>query len=570
MSYQILSRKYRPQTFAEVVGQGHVTRTLSNAIAANRLAQAYLFSGPRGVGKTTTARIVAKALNCMAFTAPTPTPCGACDSCRDITAGASMDVLEIDGASNTGVDNIRDLREQVKYVPLQSRYKVYIIDEVHMLSTAAFNALLKTLEEPPPHLLFVFATTEAQKILPTILSRCQHFHFKRVGRLEMIAQITQIAAREGIAIGERALSLVAKASEGSVRDALSLVDQVVAYGGAEVREEDVVAILGVVDREGFAMLTRAIRDKDGPGAIAAVRALLDHGHDVKLLCADLVEYVRHLTMLKLGSDPAAVIDLPKDEVDELAAVAASFELDELQRLFAVFTQAQEEIRFAFYPPFTLEMALVKATRVVPLEPIERLVARVEALRAGGEPPGREPERRVQTAAASSAAPVAKASTVSTVGRDAPTPPPALAPDIENLWQRAMKRAMDEKPHLGSYLEAGRVRGGGGGEVVLEYDSSHVVFGEMVSKEENRAYIARLLRDLAQRDVAFRVSASPGPPREGRADERAAGGTGRTSSRESPSRRQVVSEALAHPLVKEALDVFGGEVMEVKDMKRATP
>jgi DNA polymerase-3 subunit gamma/tau len=303
MSYQILSRKYRPQTFAEVVGQGHVTRTLSNAIASNRLAQAYLFSGPRGVGKTTTARIIAKALNCMAFPAQTPTPCGACDSCRDVTAGASMDVLEIDGASNTGVDNIRDLREQVKYVPLQSRYKVYIIDEVHMLSNAAFNALLKTLEEPPPHLLFIFATTEAQKILPTILSRCQHFHFKRVGRLEMIAQISQIAAKEGITIGERALSLVAKASEGSVRDALSLVDQVVAYGGAEVREEDVVAILGVVDREGFATLTRAIRDKDAAGAIAAVRALLDHGHDVKLLCADLVEYVRHLTMLKLGSDP---------------------------------------------------------------------------------------------------------------------------------------------------------------------------------------------------------------------------------------------------------------------------
>src|SRR3990172_7109985 len=563
MSYQTLSRKYRPQTFAEVVGQGHVTRTLSNAIMSNRLAQAYLFSGPRGVGKTTTARIIAKALNCMAFPAPTPTPCGACDSCRDVTAGASMDVLEIDGASNTGVDNIRDLREQVKYVPLQSRYKVYIIDEVHMLSNAAFNALLKTLEEPPPHLLFIFATTEAQKILPTILSRCQHFHFKRVGRLEMIAQITQIAAKEGITIGERALSLVAKASEGSVRDALSLVDQVVAYGGAEVREEDVVAILGVVDREGFATLTRAIRDKDAAGAIAAVRTLLDHGHDVKLLCADLVEYVRHLTMLKLGSDPAAVIDLPKDEVDELAAAAASLELDELQRLFAVFTQAQEEIRFAFYPPFTLEMALVKATRIVPLEPIEQLVARVEALRAGGAPPAREPERRAQTTAVSGAAPAA---TVSTVGRDAPTPPPALAPDIENLWQRAMKRAMDEKPHLGSYLEAGRVRGGGGDEVVLEYDSSHVVFGEMVSKEENRAYIARLLRDLSQRDVAFRVSASPGPAREGRP----AGPGGRPAPREPPSRRQVVSEGMAHPLVKEALDVFGGEVMEVKDMKRATP
>ncbi|MEO5656016.1 MAG: DNA polymerase III subunit gamma/tau, partial [Nitrospiria bacterium] len=206
MTYQILSRKWRPQSFDAVVGQGHVTRTLANALTSNRLAQAYLFSGPRGVGKTTTARILAKAVNCGAYPGPTATPCGLCPSCIEIAAGTSVDVLEIDGASNTGVDDIRELREQVKYVPFQGRYKVYIIDEVHMLSNAAFNALLKTLEEPPPHLLFVFATTESHKILPTILSRCQHFHFKRVGRLEMIAQISRIASDEGLTIDERALS----------------------------------------------------------------------------------------------------------------------------------------------------------------------------------------------------------------------------------------------------------------------------------------------------------------------------------------------------------------------------
>ena len=583
MTYQILSRKWRPQIFAEVIGQEHVTRTLSNALVSNRLAQAYLFSGPRGVGKTTTARILAKALNCGASPAPTATPCGQCPSCRDIAAGTSVDVLEIDGASNTGVDDIRELREQVKYVPFQGRYKVYIIDEVHMLSNAAFNALLKTLEEPPPHLLFVFATTEAQKILPTILSRCQHFHFKRVGRVEMMAQIAQIAAQEGITIGERACSLVAKASEGSVRDALSVVDQVVAYGGPEVREEDVVAILGVVDREGFATLTQAIREKDSRAAIVAVRSLFDHGHDVKLLCADLVEYARHLTVLKLGGDPAAVIDLPKEEVDELAATAASYELDELQRLFAIFSQAQEEVRAAFYPPFTLEMALVKATRVMALEPIERLVERVEALRGRGDSPEPGPGRRPPPMTLSrprGASPVTSGPPQAGVAPRSDVPPiePALNPAIQELWQRTLRRAMDEKPNLGSYLEAGLVIGGGPDEVVLEYDAHQAVFGDMVSKEEHRAYLTSLLKELAQRDVAFRVrSAGSGRKNEARSGDRVAAQQPRAERlpsesvpRESTSRRRVVSDVLAHPLVKEALDVFGGEVMEVRDIKRATP
>ncbi|MBI3607381.1 MAG: DNA polymerase III subunit gamma/tau [Nitrospirae bacterium] len=585
MTYQILSRKWRPQTFAEVIGQEHVTRTLSNALASNRLAQAYLFSGPRGVGKTTTARILAKALNCSASPAPTAMPCGQCVSCRDITAGTSVDVLEIDGASNTGVDDIRELREQVKYIPFQGRYKVYIIDEVHMLSNAAFNALLKTLEEPPPHLLFVFATTEAQKILPTILSRCQRFHFKRVGRVEMMAQIARIAAQEGITIGERACSLVAKASEGSVRDALSVVDQVVAYGGPEVREEDVVAVLGVVDREGFETLSRAIHDKDPGAAIAAVRSLLDHGHDVKLLCADLVEYVRHLTLVKLGGDPAAVIDLPKEEVDGLTATAASYELDELQRLFAVFAQAQEDIRAAFYPPFTLEMALVKATRVMALEPIERLIERVEALSARGDGP--EPDPRVERRPPPVTRPPSPVSTPvasrppqagEPPRRDVPPVEPALNPAIGELWQRALRRAMDEKPNLGSYLEAGRVMGGGPDEVVLEYDAHQAVFGDMVSKEEHRAYLTSLLKELAQRDVAFRIrSAGSGRKGEARGGDRAAVPEprservpGQSPPQGATSRRRIVSDVLAHPLVKEALDVFGGEVMEVRDIKRTTP
>ena len=469
-----------------------------------------------------------------------------------------MDVLEIDGASNTGVDDIRELREQVKYVPLQGRYKVYIIDEVHMLSNAAFNALLKTLEEPPPHLLFIFATTEAQKILPTILSRCQHFHFKRVGRVELIAQIKRIAVHESISVDERALSLVAKASEGSVRDALSIIDQVTAYGGPDgaVREEDVVALLGVVDREGFATLTEAIRAKDAARAITAARSLFDHGHDVKWLCAELVEYVRNLTMAKLGGDPQGLIDLPDDEVAELVDVSAGYESDELQRLFEIFSQAQEEIRVAFAPPFALEMALVKATRVVALEPIERLVERVESLRGGsGEEslprvrPPAPPSARVSQEPApppsETSAPTAQVST------------PRVDPDVEMLWERMVSRALHEKPNLGSYLQAGHVTGPRPNEVVLEYGANHAVFGDMVSKEENLAYVVGLLRELGGKEMTFRVRALPKSMRdESRSSER---------NEIKTSRRQRVSEVLAHPSVKEALDVFGGEVMEVRDI-----
>lgn len=581
MTYQILSRKWRPQGFEEVVGQEHVTRTLINAITSNRLAQAYLFSGPRGVGKTTTARILAKALNCSAAPQPTPTPCGQCASCCDIAAGTSVDVLEIDGASNTGVDDVRELREQVKYVPFQGRYKVYIIDEVHMLSNAAFNALLKTLEEPPPHLLFLFATTESHKILPTILSRCQHFHFKRVGRLDMMAQLAKIAAAEGLAIEERALSLIAKVSEGSVRDALSVVDQVVASSGTVVRETDVVEMLGVVDRQGFSTLTQALREKDGAGALVAARALFDHGHDVKLLCAELVEYVRHLTVLKLGGKAAESLDLPREEVEELRAAAAAFELDELVRLFGVFSQAQEDIRFAMYPPFTLEMALVKATRVVALEPIERLIARVDALGMNATPNLQEqptPGRPARFAPAPAPVPPQSAASPTQPRRGDPPIVDTVAeavPDTGNLWGLVMQRVADEKPNLESYLRSGRPVMGGEGELVMEYAQQDAWAADLASRDDNQAYVEGVLREVAGRDIAFRIRRTADAPEGAAAGRRAAAGPppDRTvpaqpqDERDGAPRRSAVTEVMAHPVVRDALTIFGGEVMEVRDLGR---
>jgi DNA polymerase-3 subunit gamma/tau len=490
-----------------------------------------------------------------------------------------VDVLEIDGASNTGVDDVRELREQVKYVPFQGRYKVYIIDEVHMLSNAAFNALLKTLEEPPPHLLFIFATTESHKILPTILSRCQHFHFKRVGRLDMMAQLTKIGAAEGLDLESRALSLIAKVSEGSVRDALSVVDQVVAASGATVREADVVAVLGVVDRQGFAALTRAICDKDAAGALTAARALFDHGHDVKLLCAELVEYVRHLTVLTLGGKAAETLDLPQEEVEELRVAAAAFELDDLVRLFSVFSQAQEDIRFAMYPPFTLEMALVKATRVVALEPIERLIARVETLGSGivPTPPSPRPPQPTRTEPAV-AAPLAKR-------KAAPEPAPKVVeqavgepisgpmPDAEHLWRLIMQRVADEKPNLESYLRSGRPVAGERDEFTVEYTQQDAWAADLASRADNQAYVGRVLREVAGREVTFRIRRTASAPGERGSGRRAAAesAAGPSSSIGTPSgpgptaRQSALTEVMANPVVKDALTVFGGEVMEVRDL-----
>jgi len=297
MDYQVSARKYRPMTFAEVTGQAHVVKTLTNALASGRTAHAYLFSGMRGVGKTTMARILAKALNCDK--GPTPTPCLTCASCREIGSGTSFDVMEIDGASSNSVDDVREMRETIKTGPARGHYRVYIIDEVHMLSTAAFNALLKTLEEPPAHVVFVFATTEAHKIPQTILSRCQHFTFRRIPRREVIGTLKRVAQVEGIAIDERNLSALARASDGSMRDALSLMDQAVAFGGKQVAADDLMTMLGSVPHELLRGVLEATLARDAAGALRALAAVQDYGCDVRQFSGELLEHVRHLLVAKV-------------------------------------------------------------------------------------------------------------------------------------------------------------------------------------------------------------------------------------------------------------------------------
>lgn len=292
MDYQVSARKYRPGTFDDVIGQPHVVQTLMNAVSTKRIAHAYLFSGTRGVGKTTVARILAKALNCER--GPTSRPCDTCENCREIAQGNSVDVIEIDGASNTSVDDVREIRENVKFTPFRGQFRVYIIDEVHMLSNSAFNALLKTLEEPPAHVVFIFATTEIHKIPATILSRCQHYNFRRIARTEIIERLRHVAAQDQLRLEERSFVALARASEGSMRDALSLLDQAIAYGGKTISHADLELLLGAVPQELVQELIRAIVAQDSPTALASLANLLDLGHDLRAFCAEVVEHIRNL------------------------------------------------------------------------------------------------------------------------------------------------------------------------------------------------------------------------------------------------------------------------------------
>ena len=376
-SYLVIARKWRPSLFEEIVGQGHVTRTLRNAISSGRIAHAYLFSGPRGVGKTTAARILAKGLNCAK--GPTPVPCNECSSCKGIAAGSSVDVFEIDGASNNSVDNVRELTESVRYVPTQGKYKVYIIDEIHMLSTAAFNALLKTLEEPPPHAVFIFATTEVHKIPLTILSRCQRFDFKRIPFRELQGHLKKIVEEEGVSYEEKAVFQLAREADGSLRDGQSLLEQVLAYSGGDLKESDVSGALGLMDRSVLYDLLTAVIRKDPATALNIVEKIYDFGYDLKRGCSELLEHIRDLTVLK-STGEKSLLDLPESEIACLSVLAEAVELPRLHMFFSIISRGYEEVVKGASPRFSFEMSLLKAAEFDDLRPVEELISRIEGLR----------------------------------------------------------------------------------------------------------------------------------------------------------------------------------------------
>ncbi len=378
MSYQVIARKYRPQTFSDLAGQEHITRTLKSALDSGRLHHAYLFSGVRGTGKTTTARILAKGLNCARGL--TGDPCLQCSSCLEIAAGNSIDVIEIDAASNTGVDNVRDvIINNIAIAPARDRYKVFVIDEVHMLSTNAFNALLKTLEEPPPHVVFIMATTELHKLPDTILSRCQQFEFKQIPTDKIFERLREIAGQENVKISDPALREIARAGAGSLRDAQSAFDQIISFSGSEITEEDVATGLGLVSASTLGDFVSAIASQDASSILTLVEEVASRGYDLRNFSRDLMGYLRHLLLVKSGIDSSEALGVADNELARIRELSTKFSEEDLVRCFHLLSATEKEIKDSPHPRFQLEIGLVKLSHLPRLRSLDELIRRLEEL-----------------------------------------------------------------------------------------------------------------------------------------------------------------------------------------------
>ncbi|MEN7973570.1 MAG: DNA polymerase III subunit gamma/tau [Verrucomicrobiota bacterium] len=396
MAYEVLARKWRPQQFADVVGQEHVTKTLTNAIESGRVAHAYIFIGSRGIGKTTSARILAKALNCEK--GPSPYPCDECDSCKEVMAGNSLDVIEIDGASNNGVDQVRDLRDNARYTPARGPFKVYIIDEVHMLSTAAFNALLKTLEEPPPHVKFIFATTDVHKVLPTILSRCQRFDLRRISVQDIVDRLRKGCDEEGVSISEDALLAIARGAEGGLRDAESALDQIISFRGKEIEEEDVLAVFGLVSRHVLENMTGAILKSDVPGIINIVAEMDRAGKDLQRVVMELLEHFRNLLVVLYAGKKASALELPEAQMKFYEDLAGETEAGRVLRIIDALVETDGRMRYALSKKTLLETGLIRCSRAAETATINELLKQVAELKKNfksGAAPGVVAEKPAQ-------------------------------------------------------------------------------------------------------------------------------------------------------------------------------
>ncbi|MEY2572281.1 MAG: polymerase subunit gamma/tau [Verrucomicrobiota bacterium] len=548
MSYQVFARKYRPQTFDDLVGQTHVTRTLKNAVEQNRLAHAYLFVGPRGIGKTSTARILAKALNCV--NGPTVTPCGVCDSCREIAQGNSLDVLEIDGASNNGVEQVRELRDNVRYAPSKGKFKIYIIDEVHMLTSAAFNALLKTLEEPPPHVKFIFATTEPQKVLPTILSRCQRFDLHRIPA-NLIAQHLQfIAGKETIVLDPAAAHAIAKGADGGLRDAESMLDQLVAFCGDKIAEPDVLSVFGFTSEQTVAQFTEKILRGETPEALELLHAEAESGKDMMKLMSDLISYLRDLLVGKVKPE-ALADDLNPDLQKSLESQAAMIETDRLLELIDQFAAAEGRMKWAPNKRLHFEVAVIKAIQTLNQVTLNEVIENLAALRDGKQPVGRdsvEPRPAPPKSAPPKSAP-------EKVPQSEPAAPPQTAPSVDptEAWNKTVEKVRATRRLIAGWVEAGTALGVEGRFLVVGFPPEQKTAMESLSIPKTRDYIDAILKETSGQDWKIKFVVKEGLAVPAVAPEPAA-----------PRKAETQATFKDDPLIREALEIFKGEIKTVSD------
>jgi len=548
MAYLVLARKYRPQSFDQVIGQGHITRTLINAIASNRVAHAILFSGPRGTGKTTIARILAKAMNCGQ--GPTSSPCNQCRSCREIVSGNAADVFEIDGASNNSVEQIRDLRENIKYLPANSPYKIYIIDEVHMLSIPAFNALLKTLEEPPPHILFMFATTEPHKIPITILSRCQRHDFRRIEIESIQRHMEMICDKEGVEISPESLFLIGKEAGGSMRDALSLLDQVMTCSDGPVSPDDIVGLLGVTDRTLIFAVSKAVFSGDGASVLRLLDDAYDRGFDMKKLFSDLVEHFRNLMVIKIDEKTHRLVDLPAHEIHQLEHQCREHSAAYLNQNFNLLLTEEAAIRFSAQPKLVLEMILLKMCQIKPVLPVDVLIEKLEDLRTelsdGENKPQTANRHQIERSAEENGAvdnpePIGKRTT-----GDVQASEPAE--NLDRLWERVVEIASDEQPMLGAALTKCSVNGLNEKAIEIAVNGSSFNMN-FIHRVKNKTVLERIIHDIMGKKVDLVLKTQ----------------TNNESNNQKKKEREhlLKKEALGHPMVAEALEIFNGSILDVK-------
>jgi DNA polymerase-3 subunit gamma/tau len=550
MSYLVLARKYRPQAFDQVIEQVHITRTLTNAISSERVAHAILFSGPRGTGKTTVARILAKAMNCKQ--GPTPEPCNSCRSCNEITAGHAADVFEIDGASNNSVDQIRELRENIKYMPAHSPSKIYIIDEVHMLSTAAFNALLKTLEEPPSHVMFMFATTEPQKIPITILSRCQRYDFRRIGLDSLSSHMASLCRKEGFEISEESLGLIAREAGGSMRDALSLLDQLMTCAQGLVTHEQVLDILGVIDRKIIFDLASSILNADIPVVLDLLDDVYDRGHDMKKLYANLLEHFRNLLVVAMGNRVEKLVDLPSGELEQLVTQAKPLSAGILSHIFDMLFKAEPSIRLSPQPKLALEMTLIRLLQAKPALSIDVLIDKLDALRqevSAAEPVSKNvgehstAEPAVQSSPGGSKA--KREGSGSAEGVYAPATESTGKAD--QMWQQICEIVSQKNPSLAANLIKCKLSNTAEGSTEIDVPDNGFTIN-MIQRDKNMAILKQVCTAVFGHDPNIRLSISTSMG---------------DHTQKKKKDKQLKQEAISHPLVADAIEIFDGKLVDVK-------
>ncbi|MDM8541505.1 DNA polymerase III subunit gamma/tau [Desulfococcaceae bacterium HSG9] len=574
MAYLVLARKYRPQTFDQVVQQNHVTQTLANSIVSKRVAHAILFAGPRGTGKTTVARVLAKAMNCEK--GPTVTPCNQCKSCSDITTGSASDVIEIDGASNNGVDHIRELRENIRYMPAHSPYKIYIIDEVHMLSIPAFNALLKTLEEPPAHVMFLFATTEPAKIPITILSRCQRHDLRRIDIEAVCAHMETLCNQESVKMTQESLLLIARESGGSMRDALSLLDQMIACTSGEITHERVLEILGAVDRSVMFQCAQAILQGDMATCLTVLDDIYNRGLDMRKLYDDLTEHFRNLLIVKVGQQVKQLVDLPAHEIKIMQEQVASVSASLLSQLFDLLFKEEAVIRYASHPKLALESIVIRISHLAPALSIDSLIEKLDLLRneikgtqgahdatgLASAATTRHPPDNHQTVKAPLAQYNASSMPPPVPDKRVKEPKPVstspvLTDDMPNeqILRLIIQLADQRHPSLSAHLSHSSIATVKDNRIEIEI-SANAFTAKMMRRDKNKSDLKKVCDEAFGKNMEIIIK-----------DDDKSQPEYKQPQKQSPKRpqnptNQLHEEALSNPLVMEAVHVFNGEITKV--------